>query len=756
MLDHKRIESLDDYFKRLDERKEKAVYFYRINGYNELVDRFITDYYEAARKSGVIIEGRIPNPDEKNLAYYEEMMGMSFQMSVGFISSSLVKWLPRMNAYQRDTVATSIYDCLDSLRKAGKNENMLKNAYIKFMCWLYYKFERIVGQLGNQDVPKILYEGEISNYELMLISILSNAGCDVVLLQYKGDANYLKLDPGSTTSDELRMQRMSAFPQDFSLKKVREAIQEAFNNRRLYGGEPKWTNCTNAWMKDGNVLEQIRTPAPLRGSDPNLFYNCFCRVNGVDDKLTYPGELYRLYTDLEKSNRRVVIVDGEIPVPTMEEIGSVHRKNAYERPDQLILDLSGNLIFAANNDIQMLIRKAFADTLLEASKAEGMNLHKLTNKAVYLVCWLKRYLPRLFSNRKEMEIGCFVHFGACRNDNEAALIRIIGRLPVDTLVLVPDRNETCVLTDSLLYEQNCITSMNVPKFPKEPTDLQVGTSAYHAERELDAIMYQDTGIYRNQQYAKADAVSLKTMYEEIQILWKEEVKYRPNFSTVDGIVTIPVIFSKVSGVKDGDLNGYWNSIKELMKEDVFLITRVPYVDSMAPNPMKAFSTEFFKNGKLQREKIKNHRSYPYGFMREDMQDHILDKLQLLIDQKVIKGTFENGTEYTIVATVLNLSKEIIRILQKFDFTKKNPKLIYINTGEKMISLEDAIIVAFLNLVGFDIVFFVPTGYQSVENHYNKKIFEEHQIGEYVYDLQIPDLHQPQTRTGSWLNIFKRG
>ena len=52
--------------------------------------------------------------------------------------------------------------------------------------------------------------------------------------------------------------------------------------------------------------------------------------------------------------------------------------------------------------------------------------------------------------------------------------------------------------------------------------------------------------------------------------------------------------------------------------------------------------------------------------------------------------------------------------------KKNPKLIYINTGETMISLQDSILVTFLNLAGFDILFFVPTGYQSVENYFAEK------------------------------------
>ena len=200
MFEHRKIQKLDDYFTDLNARREQGVYFYRINGYNDAIKQFIQNYYEAARLSGVVIEGKIPNPDEKNLSYYAEIMGMDFQMSVGFIGASLQKWLPRLNDYQRKTVATSIYDTLDAMRREGKNDNMLKNAYIKFMCWMYYKFERILSRLGQDKIPKILYEGDISNYELKLITILSGAGCDVLLLQYHGDCSYLKLDPESKLS----------------------------------------------------------------------------------------------------------------------------------------------------------------------------------------------------------------------------------------------------------------------------------------------------------------------------------------------------------------------------------------------------------------------------------------------------------------------------------------------------------------------------------------------------------------------------
>ena len=139
--------------------------------------------------------------------------------------------------------------------------------------------------------------------------------------------------------------------------------------------------------------------------------------------------------------------------------------------------------------------------------------------------------------------------------------------PLDVLILNPNRGTRCCLEDTLLYEIDLAESLSMNRYPQQSADVQVGTVAYHAERELDGLMYQDTGMYRNYQYDKAVSITLQTMYEEIRILWKEELRFRPNFSTENGVVTLPVIFAKVSGVKDGIVQKYWSSIRELMTED---------------------------------------------------------------------------------------------------------------------------------------------------------------------------------------------
>lgn len=753
MFEHKKIRELEDYFLKLSDRNESGVYFYRINGYHEQIKQFLQKYFEAARSAGVVIEGKMPNPDEKNLSYYQETMGTDFAMSVDFFLVSLKKWMPRMNEYQRRNVALSIYDNLDGMRKSGKNENMLKNAYIKFMCWLYYKFERIANRLGENNLPKLLYEGEISRYELMMLSILSHAGCDIVLLQQNGDSAYQKADPALSYSYEFQTPGLCAFPEGFGLKQMQEEMRNDLQRERLYGQKPALQNCTNAWIS-GKAFEAIKTAAKERGSDPRLFYNCFIQMNGVEDKLTYQNDVYRLYQDLKSSKRKLLVIENEIPKPTMEEISSI-RRNRYERTEQMLMDLSSNLVCTYEKELERLMRKAFLDIMLEASGKEGMNLNKLTNKAVYLLCWAKRYQADLFSGQKLPEISCLIAFHVCVHENEALFFRFLSKLPVDLLMLNPGKKESC-LNDAMLYEINYANTLALEKFPSEGCGMQ--TAAYHAERELDELMYQDSGMYRIRQFDRANAVLLRTTYEEISILWDEELTYRPSFGTADGTVSVPVLFAKVSGVKNGDVSAYWSEIKKLATKDTVIAKSVPYLKPTDENSIKRHAAEFFKNGRLLKEKIKAHPCYPYGFLREETQDHILDKLALLIHQKAIRGIFSNGAEYTAISVVLNLNKEITRLLQKFDFTKKNPKLIFVHTSEAMFSLEDAILATFLNLAGFDVIVFAPAGYRGMEKFFQHNRMEEHEIGEYMYDLTVPDFGRISSGTRqTWRDkIFKRG
>ena len=129
----------------------------------------------------------------------------------------------------------------------------------------------------------------------------------------------------------------------------------------------------------------------------------------------------------------------------------------------------------------------------------------------------------------------------------------------------------------------------------------------------------------------------------------------------------------------------------------------------------------------------------------------------MLDRRLIRGTFVNGTEYTVLATALGMGKELLRMLQAFDFTRKNPKVVCVDAKENGATLQDAIMLTLLNLVGFDVALFVPTGYQTIERFMDDNLPVEHQIGEYIYDLTTPDLDAiPEAKASSWFDrLFRK-
>ncbi|MCI1930971.1 MAG: YceG family protein [Clostridia bacterium] len=740
-----KIKKLEDFFIPLSQRNEKGVFFYRFPYYNDKVDNFLREYLKRAMRFGVVISGKIPNPDEKQLSYYSDIMGMSFSMDMSFFDISMKKWLPRLDNVQRKNVVSALYDTLLKMKQNGKNENILKNAYIKFMCWFYYKFERVFRELGHEDVPKIIYDGAISRYELKILSILSSSGCDVVLIEPDGDGPYLKTGNGSE-SDIFETADKKPFPQNFSIEQMIKENNEKERLSRLYDVSLTKINSTNTWLS-GEVFNDSLKALTDRGTG-DYVYNMFVKVTGAWDKTTYQSDLFKWKTSLIESGRNVFILDEILP-PTVDEIRNINR-NGYGSLEQLLADMTSK-IRCSLKEVEAQERKAFCDILLE-NKEE--NLNKLKNKAVYLVCWINRYNGDLFKMYKAGKLDVFVYFGVCRNNFECLFMKYLSMLPLDIFVINPNK-KPCMLSDSTLFEKKYEFTIDADKFPETAEDVDYTTVAYNAEQDLTQMLYQDSGMYRAKQYKSAAAVSLRTMYEEIFLLWDEEVSYRPNFEIMDDKVLMPVLMAKISGVKDGNVSEYWQSVRKLIVDDTIVVTDVPYIKKEDMPPI-GNAVSLIKNRKILKSKIKESSCYHYAILRDEAQNYILDKAQELLDSDVINGTFSRGMEYTILNVALNMPKDIVQLINKMDFTKKVPKIIFVCTGEKICSAEDSIAAAFLHLCGFDIAMFVPTGYQVIEKYYAKPLFNENQIGQYMYGLEVPSTLK-QGEKESFINrIFKRG
>ena len=421
----RKVNTLQDFFSAPDERPEDAVYFERISGYHPEIREFLRKFYTAAASNGVAAEGGIQNPDNSQLSFYAETMGNDFRMEGDFVRDQMGKWLPRLTTEQKDTLASAICETLEELHRAGKNEGSLKNVFVKFMCWLYYRFEPLFHSRSAAQVPKILYEGELSHHALLLLNILSSCGTDIVLLETDGDEAYRKLDPDNRFSEHFEIQDPQEFPAGFSLSVIRKEIQEQQERERLLGPAPCFRACTNTWMA-GNVLQEIRKQPQLRGDDPTEYYNVFCRIRGVEDKVSYESELYRLQLDLKTASRKTVIVSNSIQAPTVEEFARIKRGN-YQNAGQVVQGLVNNIQIDGQPELEQILRRAFTEAVLDEGEQPDQILGRLATEAACCLCWLKRYQKTLFSDWRMPDVGCFLYLGGCRNLSEALFCRFLAK-----------------------------------------------------------------------------------------------------------------------------------------------------------------------------------------------------------------------------------------------------------------------------------------------------------------------------------------
>ncbi len=488
--------------------------------------------------------------------------------------------------------------------------------------------------------------------------------------------------------------------------------------------------CTNAWLT-GEIFEDIRKPVYERGQERGVIYNAYVRVNGVEKRSTYLTDLSDIYTK-EREKRNVCVIDKPLDLPSNQETAQIIRGN-YRDIYGLINDMSRNFVHSSAY-VQDKMQRAFGAVMMDMYEFSG-DLRKVMNQAVYLACYVKHFQGEIYSGMREGSVSLCIFFGGCPSEREALLAKFLARTPVDVLVLRPRLETNCTLADPLLYERNFPDSVMIDSFPKQNGRMQMGTAAYYAERDLDGMMYTNTGMYRDHQFSKAQVIVLRTMYEEIAQLWQEEIKMRPNFSVKGDTVCMPVFFAKVSGVKDGNMEQYWESIASLITVDT-LVFRNCYI---IPNPPPSDHTpQFFNKGHIVKDRVKRSRFYQYGYLKDSIQDYILDGLDDLLQ----KGIFSNegGLAYRAAAIALALPPDILRRLQTLDLTKGNPKIIYINTTENTMTIDDSIFLALMCNLGYDVLMFLPTGYVATERYCSPAALVNHEIGNYMFDQQIPDLN----------------
>ncbi|MGN1105227.1 MAG: YceG family protein, partial [Huintestinicola sp.] len=164
----------------LSEELSAGGHFLRINKYGPDTEELLLRFFTLAVRRGAFLEKGMANPTAGDIAYFESSCASDFKLDREFIKAAARKCCNASEDAIR-AMADCFFECLSRLKSEGKNDSILKNTFIKFMCWLRRDIARALAPSREKYAPKILCKGGISRHEMMMLSAAARAGCDVLI-----------------------------------------------------------------------------------------------------------------------------------------------------------------------------------------------------------------------------------------------------------------------------------------------------------------------------------------------------------------------------------------------------------------------------------------------------------------------------------------------------------------------------------------------------------------------------------------------
>lgn len=721
--------------------------FTRYIGYDnaDVFRNMLIGSFAAAKKSGLFFEGKIPmaSTTEITAAADYATSDLADAQSVG---AGLKSWISSQRLpYSADVLTPAL---MEAVSLCGANG---RNTYYVILCWLI-KYLSIRPE-------SLVYIGAGTLRELFFLYMMSLAGVKVIYVSYGMDKDFEKF-PHADAVQTVSGAKNEMVQIDFAhidLSKAAEMSAMRASAEQVEGKVQRLSTTAAGIFEDFMVDRRTRVvkSGGVFTEDGVIPVYCAALI-GYDDEAVYSNMLLKFKEGFAGSKKQLIFIEKPLANPTADEIkllGSVTRNSTSDMIDDLALRIK------LNGDP---VRTALAQTELRKLLNELYTGNQTVtfNYGSKLISWLYRCTQaRKYAVQYE-DIPVILYYGAI-SQSELYFLNFMSRCGFDVIYITPDKQLLDLVIDRNQGGRMQIfqlpQSRESGSYPDKPVKMKMATVAYSAERELDTMLYGgDAGIFRDFQFPNSQTVTLKTTLEEIGILWKQEARFRQGFATSGNLVTVPNIFAKISGVKDGNISAYWEEIRGRLTPETILRVK----EAKDPQPgnldLSAYRS-FYRNGKIDAERLKASTLNRCSYLPDRIQDMYLFKMQEAVDSGFLKLS---GDELmcSVLHYGLNMDKEFMKMLQAFDFTKQLPKLIWIDPVEQTFTLEECVQLVLCSLIGFDILIYTPTGYKNLETFVSADAFEEHTLNEFMYNVEVPKFKIPSEtkNSGFFGRLFRKG
>lgn len=426
---------------------------------------------------------------------------------------------------------------------------------------------------------------------------------------------------------------------------------------------------------------------------------------------------------------------------------SINRFTAFLDGEQLILKSKVPVIHRK-------LREAMIKTLEWFTKLEheGLKNIELRRVLVDLVKWSINHLEPLLENADpQKEMPRFLWYGDVKKSHQYFLFYLI-KLGCDLVIFHPEDKDVLVgFSEEPVFIHRFPKQMPPEPFPHEKRSRKT-TVAYRASKEIETILNQEgSGLYKPWQLRDytPSSLTLKTTYDELFILGKEMAMVRPDFTVANGEVNIPSIFAKVQGVSK-NRKEYWDHFHSLSQlEHSLVIRQLPFTFPNTNDFRFHYRNALGKDGLISPEKIIKSHYWPYSFLPSGLQSGIANAVKRVCERPSLKSLpMESSEEVKVYqfTQAMFMPKNIIQLLERFDYSQQVPKLIIFNNESTgTLSRSDAALLILLNQFGIDIILYNPAGHNDIENYLEESLFDFHWLDEVVFNLEFKET-----------SIFKKG
>ncbi|ATP41623.1 hypothetical protein CSE16_17150 [Solibacillus sp. R5-41] len=268
--------------------------------------------------------------------------------------------------------------------------------------------------------------------------------------------------------------------------------------------------------------------------------------------------------------------------------------------------------------------------------------------------------------------------------------------------------------------------------------MRVQTVTSRASEQVSEHLYNNSALNYPWKYAEYETRTriLNTTYDELFILSDAHLYLRDGFEEEDGVIYLPVLFAKVEGLSL-DQTDYTRKIRKLHEQEMtYTATSFPLLPLQKSN-MQFHMRDASTNGQLDVEKIMQLSIWPCKNMPLGAQRNIANTMIRFIENDYVQPLPQQSkvehAQY-LFGQLMLIPDEIIRLYQQFDYSYLNPTiLIFKEEASGQMQRQDAVLLLFASMLGFDVIICSPGGSRSIEHFITGHLLNTHRLEKISFD-----------------------